>query len=606
MTERSDEHFWYEPFNPHPLRQDFVKKLPIKKQIRYREMKEPVLDSEAYMKHPRFYPSIELQDKMANPYGKDISDLTLQGPVHIEQHYPKGWPTISSKGMTAQKIQQLEAFGFRAEELLREGSFGEIWRVTDIANNRQFAGKVLPLNRYYKEGSIKEGIAKLLHEVHVLRGLTHQHLVPIDGVIHVRDEKYGVRSLFIIILMGLCDGDITKLLAQRPGYFNEGQAHKWFAQIAGALHYLHSKRVCHMDIKPQNILFKYIPFTYKLADFGLAQVVDESDHMKGPVGHRTSLYMVPECRNIRIKSQAVLDVPKCDVYALGVTLGQTLIGMDWDKLYSRLSLKPGVRARDWVQKELIESNRFVPNQPLMRLLFGMIEDNPTQRFTMDEVVEHPWLTDTVKRSDDHFTYQPFRPVPLVDWAKDPEAIKKLPFGKFRPYEEPSLDPRVVDYINDPQKVLGELYPSTQPNTAPVWVYKLVDFGLAQVVEESGPLEKKWQGETGTYLYMAPELRTGSNRTLDLSKCDVYSLAITLGRSLIGLAQPKHIKKFAIFGQTPGLQARQWIQAELIDKNRFAFNDLIIQLLLIMIEKDPALRPNMVQITYLCRPTGAVN
>ncbi|CAG2168166.1 unnamed protein product [Oppiella nova] len=337
----------------------FVQKLPIKKQIRYQEMRDAVLDPKAvgYMKRPRMtlineaitgnYPSIELQDKRANPYGKDISDLTLQGPVNIEQHNPKGWPKISSKGMTALKIQQLEAFGFRREGVLGEGSFGEVWRVTDIANNREFAGKVLPLHRYYKEGSIKEGIAKLMNEVEALRGLTHPNLGPIDEVIHVRDEKYMVRSLFVIILMGLCDGDLTILLAYRPGYFNEGQAHKWFVQIAGALHYLHSKRVCHMDIKPQNILYTgsaNVPFVFKLADFGLAQRFEGSAPMEKRVAQGTFLYMAPEVRNIRNAFSAVLDVPK-----------------------------------------------FVSNHPLMRLLFGMIEDNPTQRFTMDQVVQHPWV-----------------------------------------------------------------------------------------------------------------------------------------------------------------------------------------------------------------------
>ncbi len=55
--------------------------------------------------------------------------------------------------------------------------------------------------------------------------------------------------------------------------FLEHEASECFAQLCDALQYLHSKRIAHRDLKPDNLLFSYkiSKDCLKLVDFGLAE-----------------------------------------------------------------------------------------------------------------------------------------------------------------------------------------------------------------------------------------------------------------------------------------------------------------------------------------------
>jgi serine/threonine protein kinase len=82
--------------------------------------------------------------------------------------------------------------------------------------------------------------------------------------------------------------------------FNRGQnVHKqylrmFFGCLSSALHYLHSNRVQHKDIKPQNVLVKGT--TILLTDFGTARVWEEGDRTttEGPISAYTPRYSAPE------------------------------------------------------------------------------------------------------------------------------------------------------------------------------------------------------------------------------------------------------------------------------------------------------------------------
>lgn len=62
--------------------------------------------------------------------------------------------------------------------------------------------------------------------------------------------------------------------------------------VLNGLSFLHAQGYVHMDIKPENILFKRSQYRYKIADFGLgrlSQMKDSEDIKDGD-----SRYMAPE------------------------------------------------------------------------------------------------------------------------------------------------------------------------------------------------------------------------------------------------------------------------------------------------------------------------
>ena len=59
-------------------------------------------------------------------------------------------------------------------------------------------------------------------------------------------------------------------------------------QILYAIYFLHKKNICHLDIKPENIIVNKVMFTFKLIDFGFASIEPFDNyvkHMRGTPGY---------------------------------------------------------------------------------------------------------------------------------------------------------------------------------------------------------------------------------------------------------------------------------------------------------------------------------
>lgn len=55
-------------------------------------------------------------------------------------------------------------------------------------------------------------------------------------------------------------------------------------QILYAINYLHKNKICHLDIKPENIIVDKIIFKFKLIDFGFASIEPFDDYVKNIKG----------------------------------------------------------------------------------------------------------------------------------------------------------------------------------------------------------------------------------------------------------------------------------------------------------------------------------
>lgn len=104
--------------------------------------------------------------------------------------------------------------------------------------------------------------------------------------------------------------------------------------------YLHSRNIVHRDLKPENMLLGK-NYELKLADFGFATVVDDSEKNKTHLG--TERYMCPE-----LVMKKKYDAKKADVFSLGVILFVFMKGQPPfekadiinDPYYKTLMMKP--------------------------------------------------------------------------------------------------------------------------------------------------------------------------------------------------------------------------------------------------------------------------
>ncbi len=133
--------------------------------------------------------------------------------------------------------------------------------------------------------------------------------------------------------------------------------HAILLQLIDVLHYLHSKQIYHLDVKPANILITSKGQNVKLIDFGLST---RDNHDYYPAG--TKNYSSPEQR----KSTRIID-GRSDIYALGKTL-DALISLPKRKgiLYFLYWIK-----FKWLVKNCIsesQANRFHRTTDIARFL----------------------------------------------------------------------------------------------------------------------------------------------------------------------------------------------------------------------------------------------
>ena len=107
----------------------------------------------------------------------------------------------------------------------------------------------------------------------------------------------------------------------KKNYFTkdtEYKTQKMIRDLIDGLKYIHSKSICHFDIKPENITFDSNTETFKYIDFGLAEDFPFKTYLrKGPRG--TMEYIPFSTNDIKLLSQftALLPYIPCDDWTKG-------------------------------------------------------------------------------------------------------------------------------------------------------------------------------------------------------------------------------------------------------------------------------------------------
>ncbi|KAF6170702.1 hypothetical protein GIB67_015654 [Kingdonia uniflora] len=131
-------------------------------------------------------------------------------------------------------------------------------------------------------------------------------------------------------------GTVADQIMETPEGLPEDEVMGFTRSILRGLHYVHSNRYVHCDIKPGNLLLfplnyskneEKIGFEVKIADFGSAKRSDEELSDGGDKRLRgTSSYIAPESVAYNIYE------PTCDVWALGCVVLEMLTGKPaWEK-----------------------------------------------------------------------------------------------------------------------------------------------------------------------------------------------------------------------------------------------------------------------------------
>ncbi|KAI9887007.1 MAG: hypothetical protein M1823_001151 [Watsoniomyces obsoletus] len=356
--------------------------------------------------------------------------------------------------------------GFRQQytllQQLGKGHFATVYLCIEKATGQRFAVKIFHRRPGVDERSKNEGLQQ---EIAVLMAVSHPNMLCLKDTFDEGDGVYLVLEL-------APEGELFNLIITKSK-LTEDEARKVFLQLFQGVKYLHDRNIVHRDIKPENILLVDKNLTVKLADFGLAKIIGEQSFTTTLCG--TPSYVAPE---ILENSSQRMYTRAVDVWSLGVVLYICLCGFPpfSDELYND--------ENPYTLSQQIKLGRFdYPSpywdsigDPALDLIDRMLTVDVDKRISIDECLEHPWITQgrvELNDSTDGLT----------------GAMGQLDFSKRKIHRErtllSSLNDITVNEIHDPR-----------PDKQPVKVFEKkptklaaplaaqngahrVDFGLAR-------------------------------------------------------------------------------------------------------------------------------
>ncbi|EIW80517.1 kinase-like protein [Coniophora puteana RWD-64-598 SS2] len=315
---------------------------------------------------------------------------------------------------------------FHIERTLGTGSFGRVHLVRSRHNMRYYAIKVLSKEKIVRTKQVEH----TNNEQAMLEIVQHPFIVNLWGAFQDCANLYMV--------MDFVPGGELFTLLRKSGRFPDAVAKFYSAEVALALHHLHSRDIIYRDLKPENILINHDGHI-KIADFGFSKMCDNTTWTLCG----TPDYLAPEIVRQQRYNKSV------DWYALGILIYEMLWGYppyhmeerNHFQLYEMIQQGPRC-IRRWPAFERWATD----------LILKLMDEDPTRRLGnmkhgARDVFAHPWFKEVNWEQLLQRTI-PAPYVPRISRAGDASAFELYPEDNATAmYGISAPDPYGVDFPN---------------------------------------------------------------------------------------------------------------------------------------------------------------
>ncbi|CAO2838131.1 unnamed protein product [Amaranthus hypochondriacus] len=259
---------------------------------------------------------------------------------------------------------------------LGRGEFGVTYQCTELETGESYACKTISKGKLRTDIDIED----VRREVQIMKQLPkHINIVAFKEAF---EDKYT-----IYLVMELCEGgELFDRIVDR-GHYSERAAAHVLKIILQVVKVCHDHGVIHRDLKPENFLFanKNESSALKAIDFGLSIFFEPGQRFSEIVG--SPYYMAPEVlkRNYG---------PEVDIWSAGVILYILLCGV------------PPFWAEEGIAHAIVRGEMDFERDPWPKvspqakdLVKHMLDQNPYNRITVEEVLSHPWMKNAANTAD---------------------------------------------------------------------------------------------------------------------------------------------------------------------------------------------------------------
>ena len=252
------------------------------------------------------------------------------------------------------------------DKTLGIGATGKVKLARHSKNGEKVGIKIIRKDLFYDKPSLR---IKIQREISVMKLMFHPHIIKIFEVLE--DSKY----LFLIIEYA-AKGELFNYLVEKRRIQNR-EALQFFQQIVSGIEYCHRHRICHRDLKLENILLDE-NHNIKIADFGMASLSVPNTMLKTFCG--SPHYASPE-----VVSNEPYNGMKADIWSCGVILYSLLTGkLPFDeendnirRLFNKIRFEP-VKIPKTISISCVD------------LIRGLLTIDPSKRISIEKIKSHPW------------------------------------------------------------------------------------------------------------------------------------------------------------------------------------------------------------------------
>ena len=200
---------------------------------------------------------------------------------------------------------------YQIQTLIGQGGMASVYKAYDPNLHRAVAIKII--HPHLSENP--EFFRRFEEEATAVAQLRHPNIVQMYDFDHDDDLYYMVMEF----VMGETLQTRLKRLNESGRRMSIKETTNFTAEICEAAFYAHQRGMIHRDIKPANIMLD-VNGNAILMDFGIARMVDASQHTATGTVLGTATYMSPEqIQGLQIDARA-------DIYSIGITLFEMLSG----------------------------------------------------------------------------------------------------------------------------------------------------------------------------------------------------------------------------------------------------------------------------------------
>ncbi|CAL7952508.1 unnamed protein product [Xylocopa violacea] len=292
---------------------------------------------------------------------------------------------------------------------LGQGTYGKVQLGINKETGQEVAIKTIKKCKIETEADL----IRIRREIQIMSSVQH------PNIIHIY-EVFENREKMVLVMEYAAGGELYDYLSERK-VLTEHEARRIFRQIATAVFYCHKHKICHRDLKLENILLDQVG-NAKIADFGLSNVFDEQRLLNTFCG--SPLYASPE-----IVRGTPYHGPEVDCWSLGVLLYTLVYGaMPFDgSNFKRLV------------KQISQSDYFEPKKPspASPLIKDMLTVCPGRRADIERICTHWWVNEGYEQNcldiaEELAAQTPVRLDLLLSLVPQSASAEKLVVGDQQP------------------------------------------------------------------------------------------------------------------------------------------------------------------------------